>query len=207
MVVDPTIIQAGLVSAESIVNKALSYDDATAQKLKALSPKVLVICIEQPAINIYVRFGETISLMSHCDAPADATLQGELSAFINLARHQDKHAALMKSDIQIQGSSQLAMGLADAMSELNIDLEAMIAELTGPVAAHIIGKNLRSVSKWFKQTSEKFKQDSTEYVRDELQLAPHKLEGESRFADIHKLKLDTERLEARINRIKQRLNK
>ena len=207
MVVDPTIIQAGLVSAESIVNKALNYDDATSQKLKALSPKVLAICIEQPAINIYVRFGETLSLMSHSDVPADATLQGELSAFINLARHQDKHAALMKSDIQIQGSSQLAMGLADAMSELNIDFEAMIAELTGPVAAHIIGNKLRSVSNWFKQTSEKFKQDSTEYVRDELQLAPHQLEGESRFADIHKLKLDTERLEAHINRIQQRLNK
>lgn len=207
MVVDPTIIQAGLVSAESIVNKALSYDDATSQKIKALSPKVLAICIEQPAINIYVRFGETLTLMSHSDVPADATLQGELSAFINLARHQDKHAALMKSDIQIQGSSQLAMGLADAMSELNIDFEAMIAEMTGPVAAHIIGKNLRSVSAWFKQTSEKFKQDTTEYVRDELQLAPHSLEGESRFTDIHKLKLDTERLEARINRIKQRLTK
>ena len=83
----------------------------------------------------------------------------------------------------------------------------MIAEMTGPVAAHIIGKNLRSVSAWFKQTSEKFKQDTTEYVRDELQLAPHSLEGESRFTDIHKLKLDTERLEARINRIKQRLTK
>lgn len=207
MVVDPTIIQAGLVSAESIVNKALSYDDATSQKIKALSPKVLAICIEQPAINIYVRFSETLTLMSHSDVPADATLQGELSAFINLARHQDKHAALMKSDIQIQGSSQLAMGLADAMSELNIDFEAMIAEMTGPVAAHIIGKNLRSVSAWFKQTSEKFKQDTTEYVRDELQLAPHSLEGESRFTDIHKLKLDTERLEARINRIKQRLTK
>ena len=113
----------------------------------------------------------------------------------------------MKSDIQIQGSSQLAMGLADAMSDLDIDFEAMISELTGPVVAHVVGKNLRRLSGWLKGTSEKLKQDSVEYVRDELQLAPHKLEGETRFNQIHKLKLDTDRLEARINRLATQLNK
>lgn len=202
---DPTIIQAGLASVESVINKALQYDAATALKLEKLNGKVLAIKILQPATSIYVSFGENLTLSAHAEQEPDTTLEGELSAFINLARHEDKHAALMQSDIQIQGSSQLAMGLAEAMGELDIDFEAMIAELTGPVAAHIIGKNLRSVSAWFKQTSKKFKQDSVEYVRDELQLAPHKVEGESRFADIHKLKLDAERLEARIIKLQQKL--
>jgi ubiquinone biosynthesis protein UbiJ len=60
---------------------------------------------------------------------------------------------------------------------------------------------------WLKNTGDKLKQDSVEFVRDELQLAPHKLEGESSFADIQKIKMDTERLEARINRLKQSLSK
>lgn len=70
-----------------------------------------------------------------------------------------------------------------------------------------MGKNLRRLGGWLKGTGEKLKQDSVEYVRDELQLAPHKLEGESRFNEIHKLKLDSDRLEARINRLATQLNK
>ena len=204
---DPTLVQGALASAQRIVNQALRYDAATAQKLATLAPKVLAIQVTQPAVTIYVQFGEQLRLMAHHEGAAQATLQGDLQAFINLASHKDKHAALMKSDIQIQGSSQLAMGLADAMSDLDIDFEAMISELTGPVIAHVVGKNLRRLSGWLKGTGEKFKQDSVEYVRDELQLAPHKLEGESRFNEIHKLKLDSDRLEARINRLATQLNK
>ena len=203
---DNTLIQAGLASAETAINKALKFDPATQAKLSALSPKVLAIHFEKPAFSIYVRFLNGVQLMRHYEHDAEAALTGPVSAFINLASNDDKQAALMQSDIQIQGSSQLALSLADAMSDLDVDFEAMIAELTGPVAAHIIGKNVRNISAWFKQTGRKFKQDSVEYVRDELQLAPHTLEGESRFTDIQKIKMDTERLEARIQRLKHALS-
>ncbi len=202
---DATLVQAGLVSAELAINKALKFDPAVQQKLMALAPKVLAIHITTLDLTVYVQFGEQLSLHSHQEQPSDATLSGELSAFINLASHEDKHAALMKSDIQIQGSSQLAMALADASSHLKIDWEAMIAQITGPVIAHVVGNKLRAFSGWFKNTTQKFKDDSVEYVRDELQISPHKLEGESRFSAIHKLKLDTERLEARTAQLKERI--
>ena len=202
---DHTIVQAGLASAELAINKALAYDPAVREKLNKLAPKVLAIEITKPKLKIYVQFGEEISLSSH-NEHSDATLSGELGAFLNLASHEDKPAALMKSDIQIQGSSQLAMGLADASSQLKIDGEAMIADITGPVVAHVIGNKIRGLTGWLKNTGQKVKDDSLEYVRDELQLTPHKLEGESRFSEIHKIKIDTDRLEARIMRLKKRLN-
>jgi ubiquinone biosynthesis protein UbiJ len=199
--VDHTIIQAGLAAAETAINKALKFDPATQAKLQALSEKVLGLNFINPSFSIYIRFVNGIQLLSHYEGEPEASLTGPVTAFLNLARNQDKQAALMQSDIQIQGSSQLALSLADAMSQLDIDFEAMIAELTGPVAAHIIGKNLRGITSWLANTGDKFKLDSVEFVRDELQLAPHALEGESRFADIQKIKMDTERLEARIIRL------
>ena len=45
---DNTIIQAGLVSAETAINKALKFDPATQAKLTALSPKVLALHFESP---------------------------------------------------------------------------------------------------------------------------------------------------------------
>lgn len=210
MKLDSTLIQAALASAELSINKALAYDPATLQKVQTLSnhgqnPKLLALHIRQPALSIYVRFDQQLQLQSHSETQADTQLSGELSAFMNLASQQDKQAALMQSDIQIQGSSQLAMALADIMAELDIDFEAMVSELTGPVVAHVLGKNLRSIGNWFKQTGHKLKQDTVEFVRDERKMAVHKTEGEIRFGQIHKLKLDTERLEARIQRLQQNL--
>ena len=201
---DQTIVQAGLASAELAINKTLAYDPAVKEKLAKLAPKVLAIEISKPKLTIFVLFGEQVSLQRYHEQ-SDARLTGDLSAFLNLASHEDKHAALMKSDIQIQGSSQLALALADASSQLKIDWEAMIADITGPVVAHVIGNKIRGLNNWFKKTSQKVKDDSVEYIRDEIQITPHKLEGESRFSDIHKLKIDTDRLEARVARLQKRL--
>lgn len=207
---DATIIQAGLASAETIVNQALDYDPSSQQKIAKLAPKVLAIEISKPSFNIYIRFADSdhqqgIQLLSHFEGEPDAALSGELSAFINVATGPDKHAALTQSDLQIRGSSQLALSLADLMNDLNIDWEAMIAKITGPVAAHVIGKQARGIFGWIKKTGEKLQDDVISYVRDERQMAAHKLEGEDRFRQIHQLRLDTERLEARVQRLAAKL--
>ena len=203
---DQTLIQGGLAAAQATINKALQYDPATQAKLVKLGGKTLGIHMQQPNLSVYVRFNETIQLQAHFEGEADTDLSGPASAFINLARHQDKQAALMKSDIQIRGSSQLAMGLADVFSDLQIDWEAALAEWTGPVAAHVLGKNIRRIGKWFQQSVTKVKQDTVEFVRDEWQAGVHEIEGEQRFSAIQKLKLDVERIEARIQRLKQTMD-
>jgi len=203
---DQTLIQAGLAAAQVTVNKALGYDPATQAKLIKLEGKTLGIHMSQPNVSIYVRFGDSLHLQAHFEGETDTDLSGPASAFINLARHDDKQAALMKSDIQIRGSSQLAMGLADVFSDLQIDWEAAIAEWTGPVAAHVLGNNIRRVGQWFQRSITKVKQDTVEFVRDEWQASVHEIEGEHRFSAIQKLKLDVERLDARIQRIKHQMD-
>ncbi len=206
MDLDSTLIQAGLASAETIINQALEYDPSSQQKMAKLAPKVLAIEISKPAFNLYIRFNDKgIQLLSHYESDPEAALSGDLSAFINVATGKDKHAALMQSDLQIRGSSQLALSLADLMNDLNIDWEAMISKLTGPVTAHAIGKQARGVLGWLKKTGEKFQDDVVSYVRDERQMAAHELEGEDRFRQIHQIRLDTERLEARIQRLASKL--
>lgn len=205
---DKTLIQAGLASVEAMVNQALEYDPGSRLKMAKLESKVLAIEISKPSFHLYVRFTDAgLQLMNHYEGTPEAALSGELSAFINVATSHDKHAALMQSDLQIRGSSQLALSLADLMNDLNIDWEAMIAKFTGPVAAHIIGKQARGIFSWVKKTGEKFQEDVISYVRDERQIAAHELEGEDRFRQIHQLRLDTERLEARIQKLASKLSK
>lgn len=210
---DSTLIQAGLASAETIINQALNYDPATQQKMAKLAPKVLAIEITKPAFSVYIRFCaegtngvQGVQLMSHFEGEADASLSGELNAFINVATSKDKHAALMQSDLHIRGSSQLALGLADLMNDLNIDWEAMIAKLTGPVVAHVIGKQARGLFGQLKKMGEKFQDDVVSYVRDERQMAAHELEGEDQFRQIHQLRLSVDRLEARIQKLATKLH-
>ena len=204
---DNTLIQAGLASAEALIQKALKYDPASQQKLQRLAGRTLGIHVQQPDISVYVCFTEhgDVRLQSHFEGETHASLTGELFAFINIATSSDKHAALMKSDLQIHGSSQLALSLADLMNDLDIDWEAMVTQVTGPIAAHILGKGVRGINGWLKQAGKKLLGDVTSYVRDEAQLAPDQWEAEEQFRQIHQLRMDTERLEARIQRLAAKL--
>lgn len=205
---DNTLIQAGLASAETLINKALQYDPASQYKLKQMVGKTLGIHVRQPTIDVYASFSSEgeVHLQAHFEGDIDTSLSGDLIAFINVATVKDKHAALMQSDLQIRGSSQLALALAELMSELNIDWEAMVSKATGPVAAHFIGKSARGVNRWLKQAGEKLLGDVTSYVKDEAQMSPDQWEGEEHFRQVHQLRMDVERLEARIQRLTSKLN-
>lgn len=194
-----------LASAEAAINKALRYDPATRQKIARQVGKVLCLQIEQPSLTFYVRMGEQIELMSHCESDIAATLRGPAQGFLRLASTDDKQQALMHSDIEIQGSSQFALGLADASSALDIDWAAMLEDFTGPIVAGFIQQRVTGLFSFAKQAMQKLHDDSVTYLRDEKGLIIHKLEAQQHFRNVHELRLATDRLEARIQQLQKRL--
>lgn len=194
-----------LASAEAAINKALRYDPATQQKIARQTGKVLCLQIEQPSLTFYVRMGEQIQLMSHCESDISATLRGPAQGFLRLASTEDKQQALMHSDIEIQGSSQFALSLADASSALDIDWAAMLEDFTGPLVAGFIHRQVTGLFSFAKQAMQKLHDDSVSYLRDEKGLLIHKLEAQQHFRNVHELRLATDRLEARIQQLQKRL--
>jgi len=195
------LLQALCVPAEASINHILQYDPAALNALAASQGRLLGLRIEGIS-DIFVRIydnGIGLSLMG--DSEPDAVLTGTLSDFLALARADDKANTLINSNIDMDGDSEFALRLTRVAQNLDIDWEALVSPFTGGLLAHQLGKGLRGLLSWGKDTSATYRTAVKDYLQDEIQaVTPEPLIRQ--FADdVDELKLATDRLSARIDRL------
>ncbi|MAD44519.1 MAG: hypothetical protein CMI02_06115 [Oceanospirillaceae bacterium] len=198
------ILQALCVPAETSINHVLQYDPAALHAMARHQGRLLAIRIDgagQLLVRIYDN-GIGLSLMG--DNDPDAVLTGSLADFIALAGADDKANTLINSHIDMDGDSEFAIALTRIAQHLDIDWEAVISPLTGGLLAHQLGKGLRGLLSWGKSTSATYRTAVKEYLEDEVEaVTPAPLMRH--FADeVDELKLATDRLSARIDRLSAR---
>lgn len=197
------MLQALCVPAEAAVNHVLRYDPAALNALARSQGRLLALNIEGVS-PLFVRILDNgIGLSFSNEAVADATLTGAVRDFLALARADDKANTLINSAIDMDGDSEFAIALTRVAQNLDIDWEALITPATGGLLAHQIGKGLRGLLNWGRTTGSTYKTAVKDYLEDEAQLVtPEPLIRQ--FADdVDDLKLATDRLAARIDRLMQ----
>ena len=204
------LLQAFCIPAEAAINHVLRYDPVALRQLGRSQGRLLAIVIDG-AIPVRVRVLDNgISLSAgnnyeetSAEAIADATLSGSLSDFLALARADDKANTLINSAIDMDGDSEFAFGLTRVAQQLDIDWEAVIEPATGSLLAHQLGKGLRGLLKWGKSTAATYRVAVKDYLEDEAQLVTPKPLIAQFADDVDDLKLATDRLAARIERLPQ----
>ena len=204
------LLQAFCIPAEAAINHVLRYDPVALRQLGRSQGRLLAIVIDG-AIPVRVRVLDNgISLSAgnnyeetSAEASADATLSGSLSDFLALARADDKANTLINSAIDMDGDSEFAIGLTRVAQQLDIDWEAVIEPATGSLLAHQLGKGLRGLLKWGKSTAATYRVAVKDYLEDEAQLVTPKPLIAQFADDVDDLKLATDRLAARIERLQQ----
>ena len=204
------LLQAFCIPAEAAINHVLRYDPVALRQLGRSQGRLLAIVIDG-AIPVRVRVLDNgISLSAgnnyeetSAEASADATLSGSLSDFLALARADDKANTLINSAIDMDGDSEFAFGLTRVAQQLDIDWEAVIEPATGSLLAHQLGKGLRGLLKWGKSTAATYRVAVKDYLEDEAQLVTPKPLIAQFADDVDDLKLATDRLAARIERLPQ----
>jgi ubiquinone biosynthesis protein UbiJ len=199
------VLQAFCIPAEAAINHVLRYDPAALRQLGRSQGRLLAIVIDG-AIPLRVRVldnGISLSAGNNAEANADATLSGSLSDFLALAKAGDKANTLINSAIDMDGDSEFAIGLTRVAQQLDIDWEAVIEPATGSLLAHQLGKGLRGLLKWGKSTGATYRVAVKDYLEDEAQLVTPKPLIAQFADDVDDLKLATDRLAARIERLQQ----
>lgn len=198
--------QALCLPVEALLNQVLKQDSAALQRLAKHEGQMLGIVVTGMAqVNVRItRDGLNLSMTP--DIITDVVLSGSTADFIKLARATDKANELINSNIDMNGDTELALAVTRVVQNLDIDWESLIQPLTGGVLAHQIGKGLRGLLKWGKDTSNTYRRAGKEYLEDEVQLvAPAPLLDQF-SADVDQLRLSTDRLEARIARLENKKN-
>lgn len=201
---DPTFRSGFDAALETAINAALKYDPATRARLQKLDGKALELDLTAPRTTFCLAVeGERVSVHQHWEGEISTRLSGSGIAMLRLLRDPDTTPAGV--GVGVSGSSALLEELQSILRDLEIDWEAPLAQMVGDVPAHAVGKTLRGASHWLRDNLRRAPAAASEAVSEEWGLTPPKAQFEAFAEDVAELSLATERLEARVNLLRERL--
>lgn len=189
---------------ETALNHALALDPDTQRKLAALDGRSIQLHLRGPELTLAVTVDEQRLKVG---PPQDgnqlrvAASPGSLLAMV--LRRGDEGVAPGK--VEIAGDADLARRLEKLASAFAPDFEEAFARTFGDVLgvplAQAIAKGLRHA----RTSAEHLSEDSADWLRDEARLTPAAGEVDDFLDGVDALRERSERLEARLARLRQRL--
>ena len=206
MIISNTLHTAVLGGLELTANKALQLDPGTQKKLAELQDHIFLFHCSSPELSLYLIPGATeVRLCGMFAGEADTTLTGSAKEFGKLATATDPASALINGDVELHGDSQALITLQKIIKQLDIDWEAPLAHTFGDVVGHGLGQGLRHGFSFGKQALQGLKRQLDEYIVEESELLPPRWQVEHFFNDVDQLAMRTERLQAKLQKFKQRV--
>ncbi|NBA94089.1 SCP2 domain-containing protein [Pseudomonas sp. R5(2019)] len=195
-----------LAGVEHGLNRVLRLDSTAIQRLQALDGKVIAIDCRNPSLQVFILPGDDgLLLAGHWAADSDCTLRAPAASLLQLALSQDKSAVLHSPQVELEGDSAVLLGLVAILQDLELDWEYELSRWIGPIATQLFSSQVRSRANWTRQSLASLNQNLSEYLSEEARTLVGQREAEVRFSELDQLKLDVERLEARIERLARSL--
>ena len=137
-------IMAGLL--ESAVNRVLSLDDGSADRLKRLSEKQLQLVIEGIGITLnFVFSDERVRVSTRPEGEPDTVIAGSPVALFSMAAPEGVGAwGTDDSRVTITGDANLARDLERLFSRLDPDWEGGLSRVFGDVWGHQVASGLKT---------------------------------------------------------------
>lgn len=196
------IVTALLTGVEHGINRVLRLDDTALPRLSDLAGKVIAVQCTAPAMEIHVLpDAEGLRLAARWQGEADCRLRAPAASLLRLALSRQKTAILHEPEVTLEGDSAALLSLASILQDLELDWEYEVSRWLGPVAAHLLGSTLRTGNRWAGKGRDSLHQDLADYLAEESRSLVGRPEAEARFEELDALRLDVDRLDARIARL------
>ena len=200
-----------LSAIETAINSWLKLDGESLEKLKPLEGKIIRFHITGLELNLYYLPAVSgINVLGNYPETedggiVDATIHGSPMSLIRLSTAENSGETLLKSDVEIDGDMRVAEKFSAVLREVDIDWEEHLSRLVGDIVAHHAGQFTRSATRWFSDTNEAMKMNSAEYISEEAKLTPADAEVNHYINQVDELRMDVDRLNARIAALKENL--
>ncbi|WP_020560204.1 ubiquinone biosynthesis accessory factor UbiJ [Thiofilum flexile] len=197
------ILTALIAALEAAFNRWLKLDPDALPRLAALQGHV--IAVHATGLDLSVFFiptsqGVTIS-MDYQTTP-DVTISGSAMALSKLALSDDMSKTLLESGVKITGDLRTGQRFSTILREVDIDWEELLSHAVGDIVAHHMGSAARSTQGWLKDTAHALRLNTQEYLQEESRVLAADAELHAYLDAVDNLRTDTDRLEARVQRLK-----
>ena len=193
-----------LAGVELGLNRVLALDSTALPRLARLSGQVIAVDCTAPALQLFILpSGEGLQLAGQWAGAVDCRLRAPVASLLRLATGKDKTAVLHSPQVELDGDSAVLLELAGILQDLELDWEYELSRWLGPLASQLLGSHIRSRANWTGQTLDSLRLNLADYLSEESRSLVGQREADARFAELDRLKLDLDRLDARIERIIQ----
>ncbi|MFM2320553.1 MAG: hypothetical protein RLZZ215_3174 [Pseudomonadota bacterium] len=191
---------------EAAFNTWLALDEKTygqaRQRLQALQGKLIHLRISNPGFDLYfLPTAEQVRISASYEASPDVSIQGSALAFMRLAQAEDSGKAMLENGIKLEGDLGLGTEFSNILREIEVDWEELLSQAVGDTIAHQAGQMARNTQGWLDQSAQAMRLNTQEYLQEEARLLPAAAELNYYYDQIDQLRMDTDRLEARLNRL------
>ena len=188
---------------ETALNHTLSLDPDTQQKLAALDGRSLQLHLRGPelALNITVE-GARLKVGPPQDTSQLRVAASPGSLLAMVLRRGDEGVAPGK--VEIAGDADLARRLEKLASAFAPDFEEAFARSFGDVLGVPLAQAFARALRHARSSAGHLSEDGADWLRDEARLTPAMGEVETFLDEVDALRERSERLEARVARLRQR---
>jgi ubiquinone biosynthesis protein UbiJ len=200
----PFIQHLLLSSLEPLINHALQADPKRDALLKPLVGKTLAIQLQKPDIRFSVVFAkQSLHLLQDDVHDADASIHSSgHDLFLQVMRPQQIQP---QSSLQLRGDALMIQAFWRLCSHFNPQWEQWLAPYLGHTAAYHLGQTGRRAFSWVQVIGERLKNSTHDYLQFDAKWWVSRAESTEFFDAVDQLRLDAERLEMRIARLRKQL--
>lgn len=197
---------------ETAFNAWLALDAQThgiaLARLRTLQGKLICLHISNPDLRLYfLPTADRVRVTATYDATPDVSIHGSALALMRLSNSKDIGKAILEQGIKIDGDMKLGNCFSQILREVDVDWEELLSRAVGDVIAHQMGQIVRHAKGWMEDTTHAMRLNTQEYLQEEVRVLPADAELRHYLDAVDTLRMDTDRLEARLQRLEKRQNK
>ena len=193
-----------LSSLAKTINTYLQLDPLSKNRLQKLQQHVITIEFLPFHFIFQCSFTEEgVKIHPHELQDAQTKICGTpLQMLSTVILKEDRHH-FFAEDLVISGNAEVGQQLIELFDELKIDWEEYLSKMVGDVPAYHTTRVITNISQWLQNTEKAFTQDVNEFLHEEITCLPPREALQDFFDDIDNLRMDVDRIEAKINLLKE----
>ena len=195
-----------LAFIEKALNSYLNLDPDSGKRLAILDGKIVKIHLLKIEQQFYLRFTEKeVHLSKTSEVDPDTTITGTPLRLLQMALTRENRKRFFAEDIRIEGNLECGNEITALFDEMEIDREEILSGWIGDESANFIGRVARKMQAFVRHARETVTLNVNEYIHEEKRWFPAREATIDFFHDVDALRMDTDRLAARITLLTERI--
>lgn len=187
-----------LDSAEKMLNRIISLDEATQISLTTLAGKIIEVdALDTGFVLFIMPSADGVKLAFNYTDKPDVAIKAKPSALLGMLTAEKFGAG----DVEINGNVGLAQKFQSILRSMEIDWEEYLSQYVGDITAHQMGNIARRMQSFVRATAKTIGLDVSEYLRYEKEVVVDESELDVFIDAVDQLRNDVERLQQRIQRL------